>query len=407
MGNHIDREVAMSRRDKEIETDAARQAHYIQWGLILGTLDPCGHQRGYQRIVAIYIRYLASGVNFRSKDSLRSNTVKGYATGINLLFTLPDMEAPILLSDPNNMAGFLINNLIKDMDIARQRSPLDSKIYAELLQRSNVSCSPDSEQHTLFDVTTIGRYIGPRVSECAQTTETNVDYHVYPSGKQVIKAFTANDFQFIDVNGRVISELPHASIEVVNRVHLTWRVQKNSPKNQTITLPCDKTKPTICPLLTAQCLVLKARRLSQPDSMPVACYLKKDTMAYITGSRIVIHFQATARAMRPNISKDDEQQYSAHSMRVWACVLLDEAGKLPDYIKKCLRWMRDSFQMYLHHIHVIQDQHREALRASSEEVMDLVSALPADILCLRIMSEGTASDEDDMGVYQDLTRCQS
>jgi len=78
----------MSRRDKEIETEATRQAHYIQWGLIMGILDPCGHQRGYQCIVAIYIGYLTSGVNFRNKDSLRSNTVKGYVTGINLLFTL-------------------------------------------------------------------------------------------------------------------------------------------------------------------------------------------------------------------------------------------------------------------------------------------------------------------------------
>jgi hypothetical protein len=43
--------------------------------------------------------------------------------------------------------------------------------------------------------------------------------------------------------------------------------------------------------------------------------------------------------------------------------------------------------MYLRDTHVIQDQHREALRASSEEVMDLVSALPADILRLSIMSE--------------------
>jgi len=47
IGDRIDREVAMSRRDKEIETEAARQAHYIQWGLIMGISDPCGHQRVY------------------------------------------------------------------------------------------------------------------------------------------------------------------------------------------------------------------------------------------------------------------------------------------------------------------------------------------------------------------------
>ena len=57
--------------------------------------------------------------------------------------------------------------------------------------------------------------------------------------------------------------------------------------------------------------------------------------------------------------------------------------------------------MYLCDMHVIQDQHREALRASSEEVMDLVSALPANILRLSFMSEKTAGEEEDMRVYQD------
>jgi hypothetical protein len=77
--------------------------------------------------------------------------------------------------------------------------------------------------------------------------------------------------------------------------------------------------------------------------MPVACYLKKDALAYLTGSRIALHFRTAAKAVHPNISKDEEQRYSAHSLRVWACVLLDEAGKSPDYIKKRLRWMGDSF----------------------------------------------------------------
>ncbi len=62
--------------------------------------------------------------------------------------------------------------------------------------------------------------------------------------------------------------------------------------------------------------------------------------------------------------------------------------------------MGDSFRMYMHDMHVIQDQHHEALRASSEEVMDQSSVLPADILCLSTMSEGTG-DKDDMGVYHD------
>jgi hypothetical protein len=54
----------------------------------MNIVDPCGHQRGYQRIAAIYIKYLMSSVNFRNKDFLRLDTVRGYATSINALFKL-------------------------------------------------------------------------------------------------------------------------------------------------------------------------------------------------------------------------------------------------------------------------------------------------------------------------------
>jgi len=140
------------------------------------------------------------------------------------------MKVPIVLSDPNNMAGILINNLFKEEDIARQHSPLDSNIYAEMLRWSNASLLLDSEHRTLFDVTTIARYLGPRMSKCAQTIDKNEDYHVYPSGRRAIKAFIANDFQFIDVTGQVITELSDASIDVVDRVRITWRIQKKSPE---------------------------------------------------------------------------------------------------------------------------------------------------------------------------------
>ncbi len=104
------------------------------------------------------------------------------------------------------MAGILINNPVKEEDIARQHSPLDSNIFAKLLQKLNLSCSPDLEQRTLFDLVALGRYIGPHTSKYAQTMDKNVDYHVYPSRKQVIKAFTANDFQLFDKNSQVITE---------------------------------------------------------------------------------------------------------------------------------------------------------------------------------------------------------
>ena len=147
----------MSQRDKEIETEAAWQAQYIQWGLIMGIFDPCGHQRGYQRIFAMHIKYLMTGVNFRNKDFLRLATVQGYASSISLLFRLQNMEVPIDAADPNNMAGIIISNLVKKEDIAKQRCPLDSALFAELRRKSNVSRLPDLEQSTLFNLVVLSQ----------------------------------------------------------------------------------------------------------------------------------------------------------------------------------------------------------------------------------------------------------
>ncbi len=123
MGDCVDREVAMSQRDKEIETEATRQTHYIRWAQIMKVPDPCGHQQGYQRIVAIYIKYLMTGVNFGNKDFLRLATVQGYASSINLLFKLRDIKPPIDVADPNNASGILITTL------SRKRISQDSAVH--------------------------------------------------------------------------------------------------------------------------------------------------------------------------------------------------------------------------------------------------------------------------------------
>jgi hypothetical protein len=118
--------------------------------------------------------------------------------------------------------------------------------------------------------------------------------------------------------------------------------------------------------------------------MPVAVYkMQKGKVIYLTGNKIAKLLRKAVKKVRPNTTLDELKQYSARSMRVWACILLDEAGKLPDYIKKRLRWMGDSFRMYLRDTAIIQHQHVDALLAALQEVMDLIADLPKDVLpCL-------------------------
>jgi hypothetical protein len=68
------------------------------------------------------------------------------------------------------MTAILLNNLLQEEDIARQRAPLDNNFFAELRQTVSASKCKDSVSDLLFDVVALGRYIGPCLSEYAQTT---------------------------------------------------------------------------------------------------------------------------------------------------------------------------------------------------------------------------------------------
>jgi hypothetical protein len=101
---------------------------------------------------------------------------------VNTLFQLRGCKQPTELSNPSNMPGIIINNLIKEETVASQHSPLDSAIFAELQRAASFSHLHDSDRNLLFDMLTLSRFIKPRISEYAQTTQDKVDYHVYPSG---------------------------------------------------------------------------------------------------------------------------------------------------------------------------------------------------------------------------------
>ena len=63
----------------------------------------------------------------------------------------------------------------------------------------------------------------------------------------------------------------------------------------------------------------------------------------------------------PNISDVELKLISCHTIRVYACVLLSEAGKDGPYIKLRLRWLSNCFKIYLRNTDNIACQHVDAL----------------------------------------------
>jgi hypothetical protein len=190
-------------------------------------------------------------------------------------------------------------------------------------------------------------------------------------------------------------------------VQITWRIQKNSQNGQKIKLSGDTKNPAICPVWGALRMVMRASRLGQPVDMPVACYrTKKAPLLYITGSRIATLLRKAVKKVQPSTSADDLKKYSAYSLRVWACVLLDKAGMSPSFIQKCLCWLGDLFKMYLRDTKAIQDKHLTALQSASSNVMALIGTPLDDIVHLTAtMSDlnvpNDIIEDDQMGAYID------
>ena len=216
----------------DIETQAARQAHYIKWAELHDIHDPCGPQEGWQRVVTIYIEYVILGINYTNKTGVRAATIRGYAESVNTLFVLRGFQPPADFDDPNNMVTILASNLKKEEDVAHQRSLLDNHIFAKLQAMATKSKSQDSAESVFLNTVALGRITGHRLSEYAQNKQNKVKWHEYPSGKRVIKAFTANDFTFFDSSRMRITDLAKANLSQVASMKVTWHIQYSEESSE-------------------------------------------------------------------------------------------------------------------------------------------------------------------------------
>ena len=64
-----------------------------------------------------------------------------------------------------------------------------------------------------------------------------------------------------------------------------------------------------------------------------------------------------------------------------------------------LRWMGNSFRMYLRDTGIIQDKHRDVLRAASQEIIDLIAGSSVNIPNLAGLT--TVEADNTMGDYID------
>ena len=195
----------------------------------------------------------------------------------------------------------------------------------------------DSDSVAIYDWLFLGLSTGARRVEYAQTSRTKIEMVWVQLNQQ-----------------KPPSEQPAF-------VRIRWQTQKNQNNGKT-KLFAIANDDRLCPVGAAW--RIQARFECLPSNCPV---LGISAEGCITASDITKALRACAsRLHKVDLSDDMLKQYTPHSLRIGACVLLYEKGKSAVFIKDRLRWKSDTFMDYLRDTTSVARQHAAALvRATS------------------------------------------
>ena len=121
----------------------------------------------------------------------------------------------------------------------------------------------------------------------------------------------------------------------MHSVVITWRHQKKQKKRRETRLIADHAHPDVCSVINLAKMAWRKARLRHSMNMPLTIFKNKNgEVKYVTHQKVTEIIRKAVEKVYPGMPKETLLKYSCHSIRVWACVCLDEAGKPPDFIKK-------------------------------------------------------------------------
>lgn len=173
--------------------------------------------------------------------------------------------------------------------------------------------------------------------------------------------------------GLAICDFP---LTKIRKMWIKFRTQKNGHNGEERIYTRNENPGGHCFVTAASSALRRFRELSKLDSCltetsPLACYWDASTRSVrlITASDIEDFMRpiaATVYGLHPTKDKAALQKWSAHSLRVGACVLLHVMGFSTLDIQWLLRWRSTAFMAYLRNLAGLADrQHQAVDRASA------------------------------------------
>ena len=173
-------------------------------------------------------------------------------------------------------------------------------------------------------------------------------------------------FYFLKKKKKINTIKSLAQLKNAKLVNLRWRFQKNQDNDQQLSNSSDK-NPDLCFVKAAVDIRRRISRSKLDAISPIDVFLQHDTISkeykFITDKHIHKLLQKAAAVVYTLKDIEDLQKFTAHSIRVGACVALHVLNKETSFIQFRLRWRSDAFKMYLRNVAALAVQHYKARQA--------------------------------------------
>ena len=316
---------------------------------------------------ALYAVHLATGSNL-TNAALTSSTIRTYLRNAAdfLLAARGGVDPLRVLSSDKGYAppiAAVMKEIQRWETKADKRDPFTIAMW-EWLDNAARDADDTSLEAALRDWTGVGLHAGLRLGEWAQPKSHQGNPKKAPH-KNLFgdpAAFCRDDIEFYTAYKRKVPfhEAVHLPPGTITRATIRYRTQKNGQHGERTVFTKARTTVKID---TIELLLSIARRFltlcgDVPD-IPLSVYRdEKGNLRRITETEIVAALRTSAQhvyGLDPHTAdgKKALSMWTAHSLRIGACVILHNAGFTDIQIQRLLRWRSDAFTEYLRNLAVL------------------------------------------------------
>lgn len=328
--------------------------------------------RGCNVQMALYAAKLGTGSTLFQRQ-IKVDTIKKYLLSVASFIALvgnhprdPRKRSPTDKEFCPELQAVL-RELERWEKVPNRREPYTLAMQEFLERELHRICPGDNSLlAAIVDWGVAGLFTGFRLSEWAQPTRGSVERDVFGD----TKAFCLPDLSFSrhDRTRLSLGDVLAGKYDEVAYIQLRWRTQKNGDNGQCRLFSRNPENPLARSLVSSMLRIV--RRFSQlcgPGAVttPLAVYQRPDgSVALITSIEIEATLRTAAQhvyTLDPIANRSELQQWSSHSYRVGACVILHAMGYSPTQIKFLLRWRSEAVMTYLRNLPCLAQQHARTI----------------------------------------------